>query len=145
MDITGPQIRFFESLPNLITEAFGEAIQQFGFVIKDFIVNKQLFQKGEDGNKQSLGGYKRVTIRYKISKGQPADRVTLHDEEDFVASIQVDAVSQGLEITSNVPYDKFLVRKYGKAILKPNQDNLKDFFRVYVMPKLRDNVSKYSK
>lgn len=142
MGLFDAQISFLRSIKEeLIEESFREVIGEYGFVIKDYIVNKQLFQKGIDGNEKRLEGYKRTTIRLKISKGQPVDRTTLHDEEEFVRSIVVQETQDGFEISSDVPHDKFIVKKYGLNVLAPSRKNMKEFMEVYFLPKLKQNVN----
>jgi hypothetical protein len=137
MGIFDDQIAFIDKFENDLFLVVQGSIEQFGFVIKDFIVNKQLFQKGIDGDGEKLPGYKRTTIRIKLSKGQPVDRTTLHDTEKFVGSIVIDAFDDRFEVGSNVSYDKFIVKRYGKNVLKPTQENFEEFLKVYFLPKLK--------
>jgi len=92
-----------------------ETIDNKSFIIKDYIVRKQLYDKGVDGKEKRLKGYTRTTIRYKISKGQPADRTTLKDKGDFHVSITIDAYPDRFEISSSVSHSKYLIAKYGPA------------------------------
>lgn len=135
------QIKFVNELEENIFPTFRDVLKQFDFVVKDYVVNKQLFQKGIDGNKERLPGYSRTTIRLKISKGQPVDRTTLHDTEKFVASIEIDAFSDRFEVSSNVSYDKYIIKRYTKDVLKPTKENMEEFFRVYFLPNLKNYVN----
>lgn len=138
MGLFSEQIEFLKEFrENKIHEALKLSISDFGFVLKDFIVNKQLFREGIDGQGKKLRGYARTTIRLKISKGQPADRTTLHDEEDFVNSIQVDDYQDRFEISSDVAHDKYIIKKYGINVLSPTNENMKDFMEKYFLPKLK--------
>lgn len=139
--IFAKQIKFVNELEENIFPTFRDVLKQFDFVVKDYVVNKQLFQKGIDGNKERLPGYSRTTIRLKISKGQPVDRTTLHDSEKFVASIEIDAFSDRFEVSSNVSYDKYIIKRYTKDVLKPTKENMEDFFRVYFLPNLKNYVN----
>lgn len=141
--IFAKQINFVNELEENIFPTFRDVLKQFDFVVKDYVVNKQLFQKGIDGNKERLPGYSRTTIRLKISKGQPVDRTTLHDSEKFVASIEIDAFSDRFEVSSNVSYDKYIIKRYTKDVLKPTKENMEDFFRVYFLPNLKNYVNNY--
>ena len=125
------QIQFIESLQVEFDQVIQQTIQQFDYVLIDYVVNKQLFQKGIDGKGERLPGYSRTTIRMKISKGQPADRTTLHDKQKFVASIQVDAYSDRYEIKATIGYTKYLMRRYGRDILRPTDENMNEFLRNY--------------
>lgn len=139
MSIFQRQINFIDEFESSINETFKSTIESFGFVMKDFIVNKQLFQKGIDGNEKRLQGYKRTTIRIKIGKGQPVDRTTLHDQEKFVGSIDIDAFSDRFEVSSNVSYDKFIIKRYGKGIFKLTDENMREFMVNYFLPNLKRN------
>ena len=139
--IFAKQKSFVNELEENIFPTFRDVLNQFNFVVKDYVVNKQLFQKGIDGNKERLPGYSRTTIRLKISKGQPVDRTTLHDSEKFVASIEIDAFSDRFEVSSNVSYDKYIIKRYTKDVLKPTKENMEDFFRVYFLPNLKNYVN----
>ena len=112
-------------------------------MIKEFIVQKQLYEKGEDGNTVRLKGYTRYTIRMKIAKGQPADRTTLRDRGYFYANITIDANDIGFIVNSNVNYDVYLRKKYGKAIYIPSTNNMTEFVTKYVIPTVRENVLEY--
>lgn len=125
----------------LIFETLEQVFNQFGFVVKDFIVNKQLFREGIDGTGERIKpGYARTTIRVKISKGQPADRVTLHDSERFVDSITIEGKPDSLVISSNVVYDKYIFKKYGKDVIRPTAENLIEFVEKFYIPRLRQRV-----
>lgn len=141
MGIFDDQINFINDFEKSLFETLKQSINQFDFVIKDFIVNKQLFQKGEDGKGERLPGYKRTTIRIKITKGQPADRTTLHDSEKFVASIVVEAFDDRFEVSSNVTYDKYIIKKYGRNVLKVSDENFTEFLDNFFLPKLKENAN----
>ena len=136
------QIRFIENFEKDLFTVFQETIKQFDFVIKDFIVNKQLFQKGIDGNSERLPGYNRMTIRVKLSKSQPVDRTTLHDTQKFVSSIEVNSFIDRFEISSNVSYDKYIIKRYGIDVLKPTDDNLREFINNFFMPNFKVFINK---
>ncbi len=137
-DIFKRQKLFINEIESGLFNVLEKTIQSYDFVLKDYVVNKQLFQKGIDGNGKSLPGYTRTTIKIKISKGQPVDRTTLHDTEKFVDSIRIDAFSDRFEISSNVPYDKFIIKRYNQnKILKITDENFREFLDVYFLPKLK--------
>lgn len=123
-----------------IYESLRDAINDFGLVLKDLIVTKQLYELGIDGNSKKLRGYSRRTIKLKISKKQPTDRTTLHDSEDFVRSINIDSYDDRFEISSNVSYDKYIIKNYGEDVLSPTNENMKDFMLQYFIPKLKEYV-----
>lgn len=140
------QIQFIADFDTVLNNEIQKTIEAFGFVVKDYVVNKQLFQKGVDGNGKKLRGYKRITIQLKKAKGQPTDRTTLRDDGSFHASIQINAYKDSFEITSNVVYDKYLLdpaesrNAYGFDAIKPSADNMKEFFENYLMPNLKKTI-----
>lgn len=134
------QIAFIESLESQVFETMQQVIRDFGFELEEAIREDQLFEKGEDGNKKKLLGYSRTTIRIKIAKGQPVDRTTLRDENDFHPSIQIEAKSEGFEVSSNVTHAKFLIGRYGSAILRPNIDNMRDFIENHFIPNFKKQI-----
>jgi hypothetical protein len=144
--IFGKQIAYFQSFDDVLNDELQKAISSFGFVIKDYVVNKQLFQKGIDGDGNKLRGYKRITIQLKRAKGQPTDRTTLRDEGTFHASIEVRAYEDSFEVSSNVSYDKYLIDPsesyyaYGYHVLKPTKENMTEFFKTFVIPQLRKTI-----
>ena len=140
MNVFQNQIDFVSQMEDQLFLSLQRAIESFGFVIKDFIVNKQLFQKGIDGNSKRLAGYSRITIKIKRSKGQPTDRTTLHDSERFVGSIEIKAFSDRFVVSSNVPYVGKLVKQYGKDIFKLTDENLAEFLTKFYLPILKQYV-----
>ena len=135
------QREFIETFPLTIAIEMEAVINSFDFVLKDYVVNKQLFQRGIDGDGERLEGYKRTTIRLKIRKGQPVDRTTLHDKEDFVDSIHIDAFSDRFEISSNVNHDKYIVKRYGRNVLKITNENFREFMENYFIPNLKQKIN----
>lgn len=137
------QIQFIDSFTRIVNDEIRASIEAFGFVIKDYITNKQLYRQGVDGKGKKLRGYTRTTIRIKMATGRPSDRTTLFQEGDFYASIQIDAYEDSFEIRTNVSYDKYLLdpaesrNAYGYDAIRPSNDNMTDFFQKYVIPNLR--------
>lgn len=138
MGIFDNQIKFISEFQKQIPLIFEQTINSFDYVVKDFIVTKQLFNKGIDGRSKKLEGYKRTVIKVKIKKGQPTDRTTLHDTEAFVGSIEVKAFSDRFEISSNVSYDKYIIKKYGIDVLRPTNENMIFFINTYFIPNLKN-------
>ena len=139
------QIEFIENFEKTIFEVLQKTINDNDFVIKDYIINKQLFREGIDGNNKKLEGYKRTTVKLKEAKGDPRDRTTLRDSGEFYTQIQVDAFSDRFEISSNVSHDVFIIKKYGIDVLKVTHENLSEFMQKYFIKNLKDHVDKTSK
>lgn len=131
------QLQFIDQFENNLFKEFEKAVNEFDFVMKDYIVNKQLFRRGIDGNEKRLTGYVRTTIRIKRAKGDPTDRTTLRDSGDFYAHIEVTGTPQYFVISSDVPYDENIIRRYGKDVLKISNENMYDFMTNYFLPNLK--------
>ena len=148
------QIEFIENFEKTIFEVLQKTINDNDFVIKDYIINKQLFREGIDGTGKKItplkgktqnGFYARLTIKLKKEKGDPTDRVTLRDTGEFYAHIQVDAFSDRFEISSNVSHDKKIIERYGIDVLKVTHENLSEFMQKYFIKNSKDHVDKTSK
>jgi len=135
------QLQFLDEFEANLYKQFEKAVIDYDFVMKDYIINKQLFREGIDGDGVKLPGYKRTTIRLKIAKGDPADRTTLRDSGQFYAHIQIDAFSDRFEVSSNIPYDEFILKRYGRDILKITNENMNDFMTTYFLPNLKNYVN----
>ena len=78
--------------------------------VKDLVIElntiKQLYDKGIDANSDSLGEYAPFTIREKIKKGQPTDRVTLKDTGEFYKSFRIKVDGDEIDIEADtIKYD----------------------------------------
>jgi hypothetical protein len=138
----GAQKKFIDDLQFQLMKELEMTIRAFDFVLKDYIINKQLFTQGIDGDGIKLPGYKRTTIRIKIAKGDPVDRTTLRDKGEFYAHIRIDAFSDRFEVGSDVSHDKFIFKRYGLNVLKITNENIREFMNVYFLPNLKEYVSK---
>lgn len=141
MELFKKQIQFIENLERDFYNSLRDSIERNNLVIVDYIVNKQLYDKGVDGDNKKLRGYKRTTIKYKIRKNQVSDRTTLKDEGLFHASINIDAYDDRFEVSSDVNYAKYLIKRYGKNILKPSTDKMNIFFKKYFIPELKKKTN----
>ena len=139
-NIFNRQKKFIETLESTLMAQLEETIKGFDFVLEDYIVNKQLFREGIDGNGKKLEGYKRTTIRLKLRKGDPVDRTTLKDENEFHPSIQIDAFSDRFEVSSDVSHAKHILKRYGRNVLKITNENFNEFMVNYFIPNLKTNV-----
>lgn len=140
MDIFFKQKAFLNEVESVLMSQIRQSIDAFDFVLKDYIVNKQLFREGIDGKGEKLAGYKRSTIRLKIRKGDPVDRTTLRDEGDFYASIFIDAFEDRFEISSDVDYDKYIIKRYGSDVLRVSNENFREFLFKYFMPNFKKTI-----
>ena len=141
MGIFSKQIEFLRKTKDeLLFSSLQEVFGQFDFVVKDFIVNKQLFREGIDGKGTKLEAYKRSTIRIKLTKQQPVNRTTLHDSERFVDSIVIDSFTDRFEVKSDVIYDKYIIEKYGIDVLRPTSENLEEFLINFYLPAIKEKI-----
>lgn len=83
------------------------------------------------------------TIRAKIKKGQPTDRVTLKDTGKFYGSLYVEFDEGGFRILSKDEKVKYLVSRYGQAILRLSNEDLNRLLRMYVRPALTEKMKNY--
>lgn len=88
-------------------------------------VDRQLYEQGVDGNGDFVAPpYRPSTIRRKIRKGQPTNRVTLKDKGDFHGSFYLIFREGEFEISAKDPKRERLVRKYGKPIFGLTEESL---------------------
>lgn len=123
--------RFKQDIPIIINETFKDNES----IIIDYIIEDQLFEKGVDSDGNSLGDYSPITISIKRQKGQPTNRITLRDTEDYVNSYS-------LETRQNDVAIKISDHKFGEIIARfPKTDaltdeNLRDILKNYLLPDL---------
>lgn len=80
--------------------------------------------------------YTPKTIEIKEIKGQPTNRVTLHDEGDFYRSFKVVTSSDKFEIVAEDWKTEHLVKKYGRQILGLTDENASELTQSYIYPDL---------
>lgn len=141
------QKRFVQNLESDLFFVMRMTVEEFEAVLKDYITEKQLFDLGIDGKSKKLRAYERTTILIKASKGQPFDRTTLKDTGAFHNSIKVEAYADNMQISSDVPYDRYLIdpreskNAYGFDVLKPTDMNMRDFITRYFLPNLKKFIN----
>ena len=127
-------------LKKAINPSIKEAFDRNEIVIKDFQVNKQMFDKGEDSKGKKISPmYTLRTKAIKRIKRQPINRVTLRDTGDFHRSIIVNAKPDEVEITTTIPYAKYLFQKYGDDILGIQEELLQEFAQKYILPTIKES------
>lgn len=138
MDIFADEIKLIDKLENEIPFIIKRTIEKFGFVIIDYIANKQMDQKGEDGEgKKIRPKYTLGYARLRIKKGLQADHVDLHFSGKFHANLEIEVRDNEFVIKSNVAYDKYIEGKYGENLLLVQEQYLKDFVEKYIYPELK--------
>lgn len=148
MTLFKKQIVFIDSLQESIFDTLRRSIESNDMVISEYITERQLYDKGIDGSGQPIRdretgrlGYTRTTIRIKKAKGQPTDRITLRDEKKFHPSITISAYPDRFEVSSNVSYAKYLIKRYGEDIVKPTLENMTEFFNKFFLPELKIRIN----
>jgi hypothetical protein len=115
-----------------------------------YIVNMnselQLFDQGVNSlgvNISDYAPYAELTIAMKQMKGQPTDRVTLHDEGDFSGSFFLQVGNENFEIKAGDFKTVDLMRKYGRQILGLTNENITQLIWDYIYPELKNTTKKY--
>ena len=140
MNIFQRQIDFVNNLEAQLFESLRATFNQFGFVVIDIVTEKQLFDRGIDGNLERLPEYSDSYKRIKIKLGQPSDRTTLRDTGSFYASLEIRAFADRYEISSDVKHETYLIERYGDDIYKPTNRKLTEFLTNFYLPILKQNT-----
>ena len=99
---------------------------------------------GLDGYLESIKPpYAPRTIRKKLKKGQPTDRVTLRDTGDFYESLHIEFDEGGFRIVSNDRKASFLLIRYGEQVLRVSNEDFTYFIREYIRPALAKRMKEY--
>lgn len=126
-----------ESFDEMTKKAFEENKK---LIIK-YNAEEQMYKLGQDSKKNLIRpAYQKTTIRLKKAKGQPTNRVTLRDTGKFHKTLKVIPYDTYVEIRSDLEYSKYLIGKYGSDILGIQNELLKDFIKLYVLPKIEEEA-----
>lgn len=107
--------------------------------IIDLNAEVQLYDKGVNRlgvDISDYAPYSPVTIEIKKQKGQPTNRVTLHDSGEFAASFYLEVGLYQFEIKAGDWKTEELVKKYGRQILGLTDENIKVLIWEYIYPDL---------
>lgn len=134
---------FKDALPDYL----GEAIWANRDLIVSTIADKQLYEQGINGQGREIMSYrpyKPSTIKRKLRKGQPTNRVTLRDTGDFHRSMFLVVEEDGFYITSDDKKTPYLVQKYGDNIFRLTNENftalVRENIRQTLISKLKDAI-----
>ena len=106
-------LRRFERLD--IEEAARQAVEETRALM--IILNQRQMLEGRQSDDQKIvPKYRPLTRKYKKEKGLDPDVVTLHDEGDFYAGIEVIIFEDNISIFSKDEKTPGLVSKYGHDI-----------------------------
>lgn len=115
-------------------------------LIIDMNATEQLYEQGINSVGVSIDNYapySEYTIEIKKAKGQPTDRVTLHDEGDFSGSFFLDVAYDRFEIKAADGKTQELIRKYGRQILGLTDENIRELVKSYIYPELCTERDRY--
>jgi len=140
MGILQDEILKIKNLPKIVEETIRETVQRFDHVLIDFVANKQMDRKGEDGEHKKLGNYSLGYARIRIKRNLQVEHIDLHFSGKFHASIEVFAGNDGFTMKSDVEYDKKLEEKYGPNLVLVQDEYLKEFTDVYLAPAIIKNI-----
>lgn len=124
-------------LPELAGESIDETAGEYA------ALNAEQMYEGElnDGS-PIMPPYAPSTVKRKIRKGQPYDRVTLRDKGYFHEELELKREEEDLTMDSAVEYEKYIVEKYTKKIyFLDDQNNVKyvtEIFRPILEQKITD-------
>lgn len=139
------RLRKFKSI---LDQELKDEILRHEDIIVEMITQDQLYELGIEGRGTEIISYmpyRPRTIKKKIKKGQPTNRVTLKDTGSFYASLHVEFDDEGFYVTSTQDKAKFLIKKYGKTIFRLTDNNLKILLDKYIRPSLREKMKEYIK
>lgn len=99
------------NVEEIIAQSITESKQDFTALQSD-----QLYAGKRSDDTDIEPEYSASTRRHKKSKGQPYDRVTTRDTGKYHAGLDVKVKGDDLEIGSDVPYEQYLDKRYGKKL-----------------------------
>lgn len=115
-------------------------------VIVEMITQEQLYNSGINGRGVEIASYAPYasrTIKKKLRKGQPTNRVTLKDTGSLYHSLHIEFDDEGFYVTSSQDKVKYLMEHYGTAIFRLSNQNLKVLLNDYVRPSLKEKMKNY--
>lgn len=113
--------------------------------IINIVTQEQLFKEGINGKGIKIMNYQPYrpsTIKAKIRKGQPTNRVTLRDTGKFYKSMFLVFEPDGFYITSSDDKAKYLIKKYGEEIFRITDSNLTKLLREHIRKELVNRIKK---
>lgn len=132
----------------ILDEELRNEILRHEDIIINMVANEQMYEQGIEGRGIEMASYMPYswrTIRKKIKKGQPVDRVTLRDTGEFHKSLHVEFDSEGFYVTSTDDKAQYLLSRYGKTIFRLTNENLNILLREYIRPSLIEKMKEYIK
>lgn len=145
MNVIEQKIQALKTFERDLYDCMRVTVVENEHIIADMNAKIQLYEKGVNRLGERLDSYRPyspITIRVKLAKGQPTNRVTLRDEGDFHASFRVIANNISFFIDATDIKTEDLIAKYGEQILGLTDENLYELVWEYMYPDLIDNLKK---
>lgn len=133
---------------DVLSEELRNEILRNEDVIVKMITEDQLYDLGIEGRGIEIMSYQPYsprTIRKKIRKGQPTDRVTLKDTGEFYSSLHVEFDERGFYVTSTDDKAVYLLERYGRTIFRLSDENLSKLLYEHIRPSLAEKLKEYLK
>lgn len=139
MGVFDKEIKIFRDIKRNMIPTVIDALKRFDFVIVDFVTNKQMQKKGEDGKGDTIGRgkYSPGYARIRIKRGLQVNHIDLRFSGKFHADIEVITEGDQFKINSKVVYADDLVKRYGIDILNVQQQYLEEFVNNYLIPQIK--------
>ena len=104
---------------------------------------KQMFEGTKSDDTLILPPYADSTVKLKIKKLQPYDRVTLKDTGSFYDNLflEVNEDEVKFKILSVLQYPVYLLGRYSLSILGLNTTNKTTFLNENILPILKQNIN----
>lgn len=112
-----------------------EIVRDNDNILIDMNAQDQLFAKGVNRLGVRIDEYRPYspfTIKVKIEKRQPYDRVTLKDTGEFYDSFYVETAEDRFYIKASDEKADWLIKKYGAEIFGLTNESLAEFINDYV-------------
>lgn len=112
-----------------------EIVRDNDNILIDMNSQDQLFAKGVNRLGARIDEYRPYspfTIKVKIEKRQPYDRVTLKDTGEFYNSFYVETAEDRFYIKASDEETDWLIKKYGAEIFGLTNESLAEFINDYV-------------
>lgn len=112
-----------------------EIVRDNDNILIDMNAQDQLFAKGVNRLGVRIDEYRPYspfTIKVKIEKRQPYDRVTLKDTGEFYDSFYVETAEDRFYIKASDEKTDWLIKKYGAEIFGLTNESLAEFINYYV-------------
>lgn len=129
----------FKRLPQALEQQVEDTVRDNVAFLED--ANTAQLAAGKDSTgKDITPEYADLTIALKQIKGQPTDKVTLHDEGDFYRGIMATLGGKQVEMMGTDPKTEKLTEKYGEEILGLPEPAVEEFKQDYLLPDLRQKT-----